>query len=362
MNILISGAEVRDASRGNRGAEQLLRSATARVQAMGFDPAVTIRQVDGQLRGELGLKEYVGNPRISRLDRVIPRVDISGFSTLRSYRGALDASGFALGDAWGPHTASWVMRKYTQWKERGLKIVALPQAYGGFSEPEVRSVSKRALGLCDLIFAREEESYQHLVDLGVDETRVRVCPDITIAEGTAAGVEERKNRLVIVPNWNLAERTDRTSYLECLTGAAHWGQEQGYEVVGLLHEGSKDLAILESVAAQAPIEILSDLTGWETKSYISESRLVLAGRYHAVVSALSTQTPVVTHSWSHKYRELLRQFGVEEWIRDPGNRSSTIAGLMELQGADTYALYRSKKPLVDQIELMWAEVSELLAG
>ncbi|WP_094980077.1 polysaccharide pyruvyl transferase family protein [Rhodococcus pyridinivorans] len=360
MNVLINGAEVIDVRRGNRGAEQLLRSTSRRLTSMGFQPAVTVRQVDPALRAEIGLKEYVGNPRLQALDRIVPPIDMRGFATLRSFRGVLDASGYALGDPWGPHTAQWLMRKYAQWSALGLKIVALPQAFGPFEDPAVRSAAKAALERCDLIVAREEESYGHLQHLGIDPIKCRICPDITIAEGPREPASDRKKRLVVVPNWNLAKRTNREKYLDCLTGVVEWGNTHGYEVVGLLHEGRGDLEILEALAGVAQIRVVRDLSGWETKNFIAESSLVAAGRYHAVVAALSTGTPVVTHSWSHKYLELLRQFGVEDWICDPGDREATLRALTAVAGVDTSALKDRKKKLVSEIEDMWVEVGSVL--
>jgi polysaccharide pyruvyl transferase WcaK-like protein len=41
--------------------------------------------------------------------------------------------------------------------------------------------------------------------------------------------------------------------------------------------------------------------------------LFLASRFHAMVSALAAGVPTLLIGWSHKYREVMRQFDVEEW-------------------------------------------------
>ncbi|MDM7490519.1 polysaccharide pyruvyl transferase family protein [Rhodococcus sp. CSLK01-03] len=359
--ILISGAEVRDARRGNRGAEHLLRESASKLRSLGYVPAVTLGQVDPGLRGDLALKQYVGNPRIRVLDRVVPGVDLGGLVTLNRLDGVLDASGYALGDPWGMHTAKWIARKYSQWNARGVRIVALPQSYGPFVTPGLGETVRSALSHCDLVIARDEQSYQNLMSIGVDPSICMVSPDITIAAGVGGPGKSRERRLVIVPNYNIVERNPRVEYIDCLRATCEWGASRGYKVVGLLHEGVRDLRILQEVADQAPLEVLDDLRGWAVKEYIANSSLVVAGRYHAVVAALSTETPVVTHSWSHKYRELLRDFGVEEWMCSPVSASETISLVERISAVPQVEHLRiNRRRIVVEIEEMWNRVQEVL--
>ena len=329
---------------------------------MGYQPAVTIGQVDPRLRGELSLKQYVGNPRLQAMDRFVPPIDTHEVATLKTFRAVLDASGYALGDPWGSHTAMWLLRKYEQWSRRGLKIVALPQAYGPFRDTEVRKLAATALSKCDRIYAREEESYGHLLSLGIDENLCRICPDITIGERWVKARRARANRLVIVPNWHLANGAGSGRYVQTLADVAAWGAANNLQVVGLLHEGARDLSILDEVAKVSAIRIISDLSGWDVKEYIAGSALVVAGRYHAVVAALTTGTPVMTHSWSHKYRQLLRDFGVEGWLTDPEDSTSTIQGLETLLADDvSEAIAGRQAEMIDEVDRMWVDVQRVLS-
>lgn len=361
-NVLISGAEVRDRCSGNRGAEHLLRSAASRVRSMGYQPAVTVNKVDFWLRKELSLKQYLGNPRLYPIDKFLPRLDQNDYATIKSFNGVLDASGYALGDPWGVHTANWLLRKYEQWQAHGLKIVALPQAYGPFEDKDVRRVAAAALSKCDLIYAREQESLNHLESLGIDPGTCRICPDITIGQHLEHRASNRERRLVVVPNWHLAEGIRGAAYTDCLVGVANWGVDNGYDVVGLLHEGQRDLSILKEVASRAPIRIISDLSGWDTKKYISESEVVVAARYHAVVAALTTGTPVVTHSWSHKYQQLLQDFGVKEWLVEPTDSTSTILRIESITSNDVSGLLTNRRvELAAVVDRMWIEVEGALS-
>lgn len=362
-NILISGAEVRDRYLGNRGAEHLLRTTASRLRSMGMQPCVTIGQVDPYLVSDLGLHLYVGNPRIDKIDGLVPAIRTKRLVNLKGLDGVLDASGFALGDAWGADTAKWVLRKYRQWENAGLPIVALPQAYGSFDDVELAKMCAKALSSCTLIFPRDEVSAVHVGKLQLTSEVASPVPDITIGESLPSPPKTRDNRLVIVPNWNLATRGNSGAYLNSLTESAKWGFSRGMEVVGVLHEGRKDLLLLQKLRAETGIGIVGDLTGWETKEYIAGSALVVSGRYHAVLAALTTGTPVLTHSWSHKYLEVLKQFGVADWIAAPDEPETVARKLNSLLEFDGYAdLGSCRKSLKLSVDKMWETVEQAFLG
>lgn len=361
--ILINGAEVRDRHVGNRGAEHLLRTTASRLRAMGLQPAVTFNQVDPALVAELGLAQYVGNPRIDKIDSILPGFRTKRFVGIKGLGGVLDASGFALGDAWGTNTAKWVLRKYRQWDNSSLPIIALPQAYGTFNDPALAAMCREALGYAKIIFPRDNVSAEHLHGLGLNHIVQDAVPDITIGESLRRAKARRENRMVIVPNWNLAERGDRGAYFQSLLEATRWAESRGMEVEGVLHEGRKDLALLQQLRTETGLRIIADLTGWETKDYIAASTLVVSGRYHAVIAALTTGTPVLTHSWSHKYLEVLRQFGVEEWLASPDDPDSVGARLAELSQFSEYdALAARQAHMQSKVERMWTQIEAELQG
>lgn len=359
--VLINGAEVRDRYLGNRGAEHLLRTAASRLRAMGMRPAVTIGQVDPFLVSELGLLEYVGNPRLDKLDSFVPPLETNKFVGIKALDAVLDASGFALGDAWGPGTAKWLLRKYRQWHKSGVPIIALPQAYGPFTESGFATMCGEALRHCEIIFPRDEASASHLRTLGLGDIVQRSVPDISIGEGDHKLQTSRVNRLVIVPNWNLAERGDRGAYFASLVRSAEWARNQGMEVVGLLHEGTKDLELLRLLRSEVELRIVADLTGWETKEFIAASSLIVSGRYHAVLAALTTGTPVLTHSWSHKYQEVLAQFGVEDWLASPDDAAGVEGQLNAIASfSGNEELEENRRRMQASVNSMWNQIDMFL--
>jgi coenzyme F420 hydrogenase subunit beta len=52
------------------------------------------------------------------------------------------------------------------------------------------------------------------------------------------------------------------------------------------------------------------------RALISRGDALVTSRFHAMISALATTTPVLVVGWSHKYAEVLREFDLEEWVLD----------------------------------------------
>jgi len=52
------------------------------------------------------------------------------------------------------------------------------------------------------------------------------------------------------------------------------------------------------------------------KALMGETDLVVASRFHGMVTALDLGLPVLAIGWGHKYRELLAHFGLESWSLD----------------------------------------------
>ncbi len=74
----------------------------------------------------------------------------------------LDCSGFAYGDQWTLRRPKMRADYYTKLRQRGVKLIMLPQALGPFTSSESRAVIRRMLDQFDLIFPREPVSQQHV--------------------------------------------------------------------------------------------------------------------------------------------------------------------------------------------------------
>lgn len=120
-------------------------------------------------------------------------------------------------------------------------------------------------------------------------------------------------------------------------------QDRGrhYTVLFLPHEvsladtGSKDdrllCALIEAaVGDDRARAMLQRVSAAEMKAVIGKTTCVIGSRFHALVAGLSQGIPCMALSWSHKYRELLKPFGLERYTIE----SAGAAG-----GAATMALF-----------------------
>ena len=69
------------------------------------------------------------------------------------------------------------------------------------------------------------------------------------------------------------------------------------------------------------IGIDADLTAGELRRIVSLSKVLVTSRFHAMISGLATSTPTVVVGWSHKYREVLDDFGLADFGMDSAELS-----------------------------------------
>ncbi len=138
----------------------------------------------------------------------------------------------------------------------------------------------------------------------------------------------------------------------------------------LIHDDTgQDLEIARKLNARLPnpIEVISESDPWALKKMISEASLIVGSRYHALVAALSCGVPCVAVGWSHKYGELLADFGCSDHlfnlVDDFDAFASKLDGLMNVATNQSQRtdLRLVAENMCRQVEAMWDDVAELLA-
>jgi polysaccharide pyruvyl transferase WcaK-like protein len=66
----------------------------------------------------------------------------------------------------------------------------------------------------------------------------------------------------------------------------------------------------------------ADLTASELRHLVSQGSVLVTSRFHAMISGLATVTPTVVVGWSHKYREVLDDFGLADFGMDSAELST----------------------------------------
>jgi colanic acid/amylovoran biosynthesis protein len=368
-------ALVRGVGSHNGGAELLLRASSEAVRQWGDNTVVDRRQVSSRLREEWDLGGYWGIQRFQGFAAtgfdLLPRT-LAGaldMSTWRHVDYVLDASGFSYGDQWSDRNISQVAYAAERWQRQGKPFILLPQSYGPFEKRDVREAAHRLFDAATQIWVRDDVSFHHLTGLlGADE-RVRSAPDITVAlHATRPASPPAANTVAVIPNINLATRDPRrggvTAYATALVELVSQLQKHDARPVLLLHSTHGDPAVIDECVRMMPdIELVVPANGLDAKAYLSECSAVVSGRFHGLVSALSSGVPAVAHSWSHKYEELMADFGQGAYVLDPYEPDAAVSAVETLlndrSAADTIldATTRLQRQLTD----MWRVVRAAVA-
>lgn len=359
--------EVIGTSHHNKGAELMLHAIAA--------------QRDGALRGhELAVQygrmspetvETVGLTLLPRgLRSVLARARAlgRGFATPGDVGAVLDASGFAYSDQWGSRPALESAALLRARRRNGCRIVLMPQAFGPFRDSAVRVAFSEVAALADLIYARDAESLTHVQSVGIDAAKLRVSPDFTMTLGAEENAEPN-GRVMIVPNVRMVDKTGQGGqYVALIADLVRHLADRGAEPLFVLHTAREDRPVVEQVeAALGRVETVQEPDVLRLKRLLHGARLVVASRYHAIISSLSAGVPCVATGWSHKYAMLYDDFQCPDLLlrdlEDTAAARVLLDSLLDagVRGERSAALRRRAGELQESVDRMWTEVGALLA-
>jgi polysaccharide pyruvyl transferase WcaK-like protein len=240
----------------------------------------------------------------------------------------------------------------------GRPTMKAAQALGPFRRPLNRAAARRVLPRLATIVARGKQTQSHLAELGL--TNVRRGADLAFAmrvsdraRGDAASELARAGiggPFIAISPSAVVERycaTEGIDYVEVMASLASRIVAEGRQVVVIPHSarpGRKrsrmnDLPLCHDIvhaAGHSDVRLLAcDLAPAGLRAVIGSADALVTSRFHAMISALATHCPVLVVGWSHKYTEVLSEFGLEKWVID-------------WRDADADVLFRRLLELVDQ--------------
>ncbi len=236
----------------------------------------------------------------------------------------LDASGFAFGDQLGPERSERFARDVRRWKDAGKRVVLLPQALGPFDTPRVRRAFADVAEKADLVYARDQVSFQHLRGLGGTPEKLRLAPDFTnLVEGELPpGFEPQPRMACIVPNHRMLEKTsdgERAGYLPFLAACVQELLQIGLTPVIVLHDARIDESLVSPLQRLlgAPVPVIRERDPRCLKGILGCAHVVIGSRFHALVGALSQAVPSLGVGWSHKYEMLFADYDCANCVLSP---------------------------------------------
>jgi polysaccharide pyruvyl transferase WcaK-like protein len=316
----------------------------ARIRSRDFEPAAraALIPINGDLPASLGTR---------LASKVRTALAFCRFNVI------VDVGGYQFGDRWG----AAIMHKSAQTAKRHAwlkhQVFYMPQAWGPFTGPAMKRSLRSIIDESTLCYVRDKTSLAAVEDVvGASHPKVRLAHDIAWrfrgADGAVgrrllqeAGLREEKGRLIVcvTPNMRLYEKYPKTgadnAYVKFLAALVeHLCLHKDAQVVLVGHDlavddskRSDDRALcrhlLGLVAPSLPVmHVDRVLSAAEIKSVIGNCDLLVSSRYHALIGALSQGIPVAAIGWSHKYDELLAEFGLG---RNLLSLSESVSGAYE---------------------------------
>ncbi len=272
-----------------------------------------------------------------------------------------DASGFAYSDQWGPDASQQMAKRCLKWKRQNKKIILLPQAFGPFENPQVKEAFITIANNVDLIFARDDISYNYISNLPISLANVKIAPDFTnlVKPQQTSYIKDLANRIAIVPNQRMLDKTlDLTSnqYFEFLTKAINYLHEQKKNPFILVHE-TKDIDLAQKLKLniKKPIQIIQEENPLILKGILGQSDFVIGSRFHSLISALSQNIPCIGTGWSHKYQTLFQEYNCSELLVTFEVTNMEVS----LNKLNLLLNYQSKSEIVNKIKVSSEKQKEL---
>jgi colanic acid/amylovoran biosynthesis protein len=324
--------ELHGVNYGNKGA-QLMMYATVQALATLPEPcrcAVSFRQGTFAQRKADGLLHLMIFQRPSRQAlngaleqgvRLLPQIlrNSAGFVLRSDTMALLDASGFAYSDQWEPKHLDRMCQWAKQLESQKKPLIFLPQAFGPFRTSVARDRMKEILDRATLVFARDRISYAHLEELGGPRANLQIAPDITnlVQPSSDPALRVEPDTLFIVPNSRMIDKTASAESARFVPGVmeiARRSQQLGYRPVVLIHDSVGDAELGRELRrlSGGTLPVLTGENPLRLKALLSRAGAVVGSRYHALIGALSSGTPTVSMGWSHKYSELMEEYGCPE--------------------------------------------------
>lgn len=351
--------ELRGVEFVNKGAELMLHAIQAAVEGferpvrlvMETSPRATKKQIRAaglQPKSRFGLFGDVGESEVDMI---------------------LDASGFAYGDTWGAKKANRRMGAHIRrWKQAGKTVILLPQAFGPFRVPELRKEMEVILKYADRVYVRDSVSMRHVRGIH-DGPNILQKPDFTnlVAPIVPKHPADFAQRVAVIPNIKMIEAVPKggPGYIDTMAGILSAIRKEGREPFLLLHEADKDVEVAKLINATqtTPLQVVAETHPLLIKGIIGASYAVVTSRFHGLVSALSQGVPCIATSWSHKYEELLAEYGYPQGlIGTDTDVSARIAQLLDpsVQSSERSHLAEASERFKDDSRRLWTEIESLL--
>lgn len=269
------------------------------------------------------------------------------------------------------------------------KVVKCAQALGPFNNPVNHLAAKIFLPKMAAIISRGSVTHQHLEGLGLKNVYAGAdyafLLELSEAEKRAAMADYKqffKDSVVgISPSVVMRKKVDASGkdYIGILAEFIDGLIAEGKRVVIIPHSvrvgtdktHNNDLPLCrelyEHITQKTNCLLIDDeLSSQQLRAIIGECSFFVASRFHAMVSSLAMQVPTLVIGWSHKYKEVLEMFELEDWAFGQEKLSAEYLQqqfhALTKNEATIQSLLKKNLPAVKSLALKQVEVIEKIEG
>ena len=235
----------------------------------------------------------------------------------------------------------------------GVPVVKAAQALGPFQSVPNKWLAPLVLRRVKTVCARGARTREHLDSLGgvnsIDVADLAFSLDeaASFPDAVAAALDSiDKDFIVVMPSAVVRGIYESSggNYVSAMAAlVADIRHKTGRSVViaphsyraglpeGRMNDGPVCREVAEACSDDVQVLGLDfDLTAGELRHLVAHSSVLVTSRFHAMISGLATSTPTVVVGWSHKYKEVLDDFGLSNLGLDSSalNQPSEIADIV----------------------------------
>ncbi len=250
----------------------------------------------------------------------------------------------------------------------GTPVVKCSQALGDFSGPINKRLARLCLPRMSKIFARGDMTRSYLDKLKLNNVEtaadyaflLEVSKDNNEMVGKLFNsyvIEKKGKTICIVPSKLIKKKLDKAGgdYVKMMQDFINRLVGDGYDVILLPHSTrfytdkthNNDVPVCHSIAAGVKSYrfhfINKELNAQQVRAVISRSDVLITSRFHGMVSGLACGVPTLVVGWSHKYKEVMDQFGLA------GHAMSTKDLTLERLETEFNSILKDKKKIKRQI-------------
>jgi len=239
------------------------------------------------------------------------------------------------------------------------------QSFGPFDDWKVRVFARNEFKYLDFIPARGKHSAEFCKQIVKEKNKVYDFPDIAILLPEASEMWRHdyfsenfltpKGYILLSPSSVIYKISTKVGgsvgqgHVDSFILIAEELLAKGEKIVFLPHMYSENKLECDREVCRKVINGLKtkgtyvenvhlvedNINPMEAKTIIANSKFAIVSRYHALVAAISTLTPVVSIGWNIKYKDLLNYYGMENHAIDVRSYSTKELSALVLNKIQT---------------------------